>query len=112
MRTAARDTELFGVDVPAGSTMLVFFSSANRDVAEFDRPDELRLDRDPPRHHLAFGRGIHFCVGAPLARLEARVVLSELLESTSRIELDPTREPTQVRSLLARRHQSLPLVVR
>lgn len=111
MRSAAVDTELMGVDVPAGSTMLVLFSSANRDENEFDRSEDFVVDRDNARHHVAFGRGIHFCVGAPLARLEANVVLRSLLDATSTVALDPSAGPTRVYSLLARRHSSLPLVV-
>lgn len=111
MRTAAVDTDLMGVEVPAGSTMLVFFSSANRDENEFDRPEDFVVDRDNARHHVAFGRGIHFCVGAPLARLEANVVIRSLLELTTAVALDPSAPPTRVYSLLARRHSSLPVVV-
>ena len=62
--------------IAPGSTVLLFWGAANRDPAEYDRPDEVVLDRTAPKHHLAFGRGIHFCVGAPLARLEAEVVLT------------------------------------
>jgi cytochrome P450 len=61
------------------------------------------------RHHVAFGRGIHHCVGAPLARLEAQVVLRVLLERTSHISLDPERRPHWVDSLLIRRYEELPV---
>ena len=60
---------------------------------------------------MGFGRGIHFCVGAPLARLEARVVLTRLLERTREFALDPGDAPQWVDSLWIRRHQRLPLVV-
>ena len=62
-----------------------------------------------PRHHVAFGRGIHHCVGAPLARIEARIVLTVLLERTSSITLDPERPPRWVNSLMVRRHEPLPV---
>jgi cytochrome P450 family 144 len=64
---------------------------------------------DRPRNHVAFGRGIHTCVGAPLARLEARVVLTVLLERTSNITLDPDSAPVWVDSLQVRRHERLPV---
>ena len=65
MRHTPHDTSLGGVEIPAGTTVLLFWGAANRDAEQFDEPDEVRLDRPAPRHHLAFGRGIHHCVGAP-----------------------------------------------
>jgi cytochrome P450 len=111
MRHAARSCELDGVTIPAGSTVLLFWGAANRDPAEYDRPDEVVLDRRAPRHHLAFGRGIHLCVGAPLARLEAEVILTRFLARTAHFELDPHEEATRVRSLMIRRFDTLPLLV-
>lgn len=72
-RVAATDAEVAGVRIPAGSRVLVLFGSANRDGAVFDRGDTFRVDRDP-RGHLAFGIGAHTCIGAPLARLELRLL--------------------------------------
>ena len=62
--------------------------SANRDETQFDRPDEFIVDRDP-NPHLAFGNGIHFCLGAPLARLEGKIVLSAVLERLPNLRIDP-----------------------
>jgi cytochrome P450 len=107
MRSVHKDTTLGGVDIPAGATILLMWGAANRDPAAFEHPDELVLDR--PRNHVAFGRGIHTCVGAPLARLEARVVLTVLLERTSNITLDPDSAPVWVDSLQVRRHERLPV---
>jgi cytochrome P450 len=109
MRSVPKDTTLGGVDIPAGATVLLLWGSANRDPAEFERPDEVDLDRQVPRHHAAFGRGIHFCVGAPLARVEARSVLTVLLDRTSSITLDPAHVPRWVNSLMIRRHEQLPV---
>ena len=109
MRSVPADTTLGGVAIPAGSTLLLLFGAANRDPAEFSRPDELDLQRHQPRQHLAFGRGIHYCVGAPLARVEARIVLSVLLDQTASITLDPGHEPRWVQSLIVRRHEDLPI---
>lgn len=108
-RHVSRTTELCGVTVPAGSTIRLFGGAANRDPAEYDRPDEVVLDRPAPRHHLAFGRGIHLCVGAPLARLEAEVILTQFLQRTTNFTLDPTHPPVRMRSLMVRRFSSLPL---
>ncbi|MGH3053918.1 MAG: cytochrome P450, partial [Gaiellaceae bacterium] len=112
MRHATRATEVHGVPIAAGSTVLLFWGAANRDPAEYDRPDEVVLDRPAPKHHLAFGRGIHFCVGAPLARLEAEVVLTRLLARTEHFALDPDQPPTRVNSLVVRRFSALPLVAK
>jgi cytochrome P450 len=110
MRHAPHDTTLGGVEIPAGSTVLLFWGAANRDATEYEAPDDVRLDRPAPRHHLAFGRGIHHCVGAPLARLEARVVLTELLARTRTVGLDERRSPRWFDSLQVRRHEHLPIV--
>ena len=90
---------------------MLFFSAANRDPAHYPDPDTLDLNRPNPRVHLAFGRGLHFCVGAHLARIEAHVVVAALLARTSSFRLDPDHPPVRVRSLLARRHQQLALTV-
>jgi cytochrome P450 len=107
LRVAHADTELAGTAIPNGSTVLLLWGSANRDPAEYDQADEVVLDREVPRHHVAFGRGIHHCVGAPLARIEAKVVLDALLDRTAHFEL--AGEPRWVNSLMVRRHASLPL---
>jgi cytochrome P450 len=107
MRSVPKDTRLGGTDVPAGATVLLLWGAANRDPEEFDRPNEVDLGRQVPRHHVSFGRGSHHCVGAPLARLEARTVLTRLLQRTSSITLDPERPPRWVDSLMVRRHEQL-----
>jgi cytochrome P450 family 144 len=109
MRSVPSDTTLGDVDIPAGATVLLLWGAANRDAAEFERPDEVDLDRQIPRRHVAFGRGIHHCVGAPLARIEARNVLTVLLERTNNITLDPEHPPRWVNSLMVRRHEQLPV---
>jgi cytochrome P450 len=109
MRYTPHDTSLGGVDIPAETTVLLFWGAANRDADQFDEPDKVRLDRPAPRHHLAFGRGIHHCVGAPLARLEAQVVLTKLLGRTRTFRLDANRRPRWFDSLQVRRHEYLPI---
>jgi cytochrome P450 len=109
MRTARHDTALGGVEIPSGATILLLWGAANRDEAEFAHPDVVDLERPIPKRHVAFGRGIHHCVGAPLARMEARCVLTVLLEHTTSITLDRDRQPRWVNSLMARRHEYLPI---
>src|SRR6478752_6299530 len=85
-RIARRDVELHGVAVSAGSMVLAVIGAANRDPAAFPDPGRFDIAR-APNPHLAFGHGPHFCLGAPLARLEARIALADLLARTSAIEL-------------------------
>ena len=112
LRSVPAPTTLGSVALAPGDTVLLLFGAANRDPAQFPQPDRLDLTRETGRTHLAFGKGIHFCVGARLARLEAEVVLRELLRQSSSIEPDPSRDPVRVQSLLVRRHRELPVVLR
>ncbi|KKC06874.1 cytochrome P450 [Mycobacterium nebraskense] len=107
MRSVPHDTELGGVDIASGSTALLLFAAGNRDPEQFNHPDQIDLTRDSPKRHLAFGHGIHFCVGATLARIEARAVLGAILEQTRDFSLDPDHAPRWVDSLLVRRHAEL-----
>ena len=88
-RRATRDVELHGVAIPKDDRVLVLIASANHDERAFDRAEEFVIDRDPNRH-LGFGQGIHYCLGAPLARLETQIVLETLLPriKSMRIEGD------------------------
>ena len=86
VRFAAAGVELGGQRLEAGATLLVLVGAANRDPAQFAEPDELDLAREPNRH-LSFGRGIHFCLGAPLARLEGEIAVGRLLERFPELRL-------------------------
>src|SRR5688500_9588852 len=77
-RVTAGDTTLGGVPIPAGAPLVAWIGSANRDERQFEHAEQFDVDRGPIRH-LAFGHGIHFCLGAPLARLEARIALRAVL---------------------------------
>jgi cytochrome P450 len=77
-RQTRRDVEVRGRTIPAGQLVLLVIGSANRDPRQFPDPARFDITRDP-NGHVAFGHGIHFCIGAPLARLEARIALSEFL---------------------------------
>ncbi len=96
-RTATVDTELGGVKIEKGQKIAALIGSANRDSAVFERADEMDLTRDP-NPHIGFGAGIHFCLGAPLARLEMSVSLPALWEKYPKMELAgaPVRRPTFV----------------
>lgn len=84
-RTAVRDYRVGDVTIPAGARVALPWGAANRDPREFDRPDSFVADRNPS--HVGFGSGIHLCLGAGLARMEARAVLRELTERVDRIEV-------------------------
>jgi cytochrome P450 family 144 len=104
-----RDTTLGGVPVPANSHLLLMWGAANRDPAHFEAPNEFRLNRSGAKGHVTFGKGVHFCVGAALARLEAQIVLRTLLERTAWIEA--TDVGGWLPSILVRRRERLQLAV-
>ena len=87
-RLARKDTEIGGVKIPAGMKVLVALSAANRDPRRWEDPQALVFDRPRIKEHVAFGRGKHVCAGAPLARVEVRVILEKFLQHTSNIDLD------------------------
>lgn len=89
IRTAASDVTLSGVTIPAGATIFAWLASANRDGAQFPDPERFDITRSPNRH-VAFGHGIHFCVGAPLSRMEAGVALPMMLEQLPQLRVDHT----------------------
>ncbi|MBI1278334.1 MAG: cytochrome P450 [Anaerolineaceae bacterium] len=85
-RWVLEDVELHGQIIPRGSTILVSTASANRDETAFDKPDTFDIERQPNKH-LAFGLGIHYCLGAPLARMEGKIALDALLNRYPKLEL-------------------------
>ena len=105
-----RDTTLGGVEVPANSHLLLMWGAANRDPVQFETPNEFRLDRSSGKTHVTFGKGVHFCVGAALARLEAQIVLRMLLERTTWIEAADVGQ--WLPSILVRRLKRLELATR
>ena len=86
-RIATKDTELAGVSIPAGATLLLRYDAANRDPARFDDPETFNVHRANATGHLAFGMGVHFCVGALLARKEMEVGFRVLLERLTNLRL-------------------------
>ena len=86
-RLARLRTRIGGVEIPAGTTVMVLNGAANRDPRRFESPSEFRIDRPNAREHLAFGQGVHTCPGAPLARAETRIALERLLDRMADIRI-------------------------
>jgi cytochrome P450 len=102
-RWSTTDLELGGTAIPAQSRVMLMWAAGNR-PSPADEADVLST-------HLAFGRGLHFCIGAPLARLEARIAIERMLAKTSAIRLNPDTPPERPRSIFLRRHARLHLLV-
>jgi len=107
-RIAAADATLGDVRIPAGAPVVAWIGSANRDGRQFQRPDEFDVDRDHSRH-LAFGQGIHFCLGAPLARLEAKIALRAVLDRLPGLALAPGAHLERMDSTIVYGLKSLPV---
>jgi cytochrome P450 len=106
-RFVTKDVEHHGRTVPAGSVMVLLNASANRDERQFDDPDRFDIRRKAQRH-LSFGYGLHFCLGAHLARLEGRVALEEVLKRFPEWEID-TANAVQARTSTVRGWEKLPV---
>jgi cytochrome P450 len=110
-RAVRRRCRLGGYDLEPGDRLMLVWAAANRDGSVIEDPDTLRLDRRHPKHHMAFGRGGHFCIGAHLARLEARCVVTSALEQAKTIAVDAAEPVAWARSIFVRRLERLPLVL-
>ncbi|SFO57011.1 hypothetical protein/cytochrome P450 PksS [Pseudonocardia ammonioxydans] len=107
--TAAEDIDWDGRTIPAGSTVMPLLGSANRDPEAFDAPDRFDITRSP-NHHLGFGYGAHFCLGANLARLEARIAVQALLTRSPRLSLAVPRDELVLEPMpLWTRYHELPV---
>ncbi len=110
-RFAREDVTITGATIPRGELVLAAIGSANRDERQFEDPDTLDITRDPNKH-LAFGKGIHHCLGAPLARMEAQIAIDTLLRRFPNLRLAVTPESLQWhRGLFLRGLEKLPLTV-
>ncbi len=103
------ETQLGGQTIPAGQKVTVWMGSANRDETKFDRAEQFIVDRNP-NPHVAFGHGIHFCLGAPLARLEAAIVLRAVLERLPNLRIDPTAKLEFIPTTSVHGVKSLPVL--
>lgn len=108
-RIATRDVTLGGVDIPAGGRIVVAYCSANRDESLFTDPDAFDPDREHLKDHLAFGKGVHFCLGAALSRLEGKVALEELARRLDTLTLPDTNRYEYFPSFMLRGLTSLEL---
>lgn len=90
-RLAKVPSKVGNIEVQPGTTMMILISAMNRDTKRFEDPTELQLERKNIRRHASFGRGIHSCAGAPLARAEARITIERLFDKTRNIRIDETR---------------------
>lgn len=106
-RYVARDTVINGVDIPAGSNVLLMLNSANRDESIFPAPDQIDVTRANLKDHLAFGYGIHYCVGAPLARLEMTILFEELTRLLPSMRIVPDQNISYTRNISFRGPLSL-----
>jgi cytochrome P450 len=108
-RVAKEDVELSGQTIPAGSFVLAFIGSANRDEERFSESERFEIERTP-NNHIAFGHGSHFCLGAPLARLEARVALEVVLRRLPELRRVNDEPLEAARGFIVHGVASLPLV--
>jgi len=109
MRTAAHDTEVCGVPVPAGSTVAINIGSANHDETVWENPEAFDIFR-PQKQHLAFAWGPHMCLGLHLARMETRVLLTQLLDRLPNLRFDPDAEISPITGAIFRAPAALPVV--
>jgi cytochrome P450 len=108
-RTATRDTELAGKRIAKGDKVVMWYVSANRDEDVFERPNDFRIDRENARDHLAFGRGVHFCMGSRIAEMQLRVLWEETLARFRHVEV--AGPPVRVRSNFVKGYAHLPVRV-
>ena len=108
-RTATRDTELMGQTIREGDKLALWYLSANRDESVFDDSDTIRVDRPNARRHLAFGHGIHRCVGARLAELQIGILLEEM--AARRMRVNVVGEPERVAACFVHGYRKLPVEI-
>ncbi len=108
-RIATRDTELAGVPIPAGSSVMPMLGAANRQDDRYPDPDRFDIFRSP-RAHIGFGHGVHVCLGMHLARMEMRVAINLLFDRLSNLRLDPDGDDPHIRGQVFRSPTSLPVL--
>jgi cytochrome P450 len=108
-RTALADTELGGKSIKKGDKVVMWYVSGNRDETVIDNPEAFIIDRERPRQHLAFGFGIHRCVGMRLAEMQLRIVWEEIIKRFPTIEL--AGEPVRLASCFLRAYRGMPVLI-
>ena len=109
-RYSKSDVQMDGQTIPAGSRLIAWIGSANHDESQFESPEVFDIERNPNRH-IAFGHGVHYCLGAPLARLEARIALNEMLKRFATIAKAAQAVPKRLPSLIVYGLDSLPITI-
>ena len=109
-RLATRDTEIGGVAVPEGSTIMLMLAAANREETRYEDPDRFDITRGNPKPHMSFGHGPHVCLGIHLARVEMRVALNLLLDRLPELRLDPSADDPHIRGQVFRSPTSIPVL--
>lgn len=109
-RMATQDTEIDGVPVPAGSTVMLMLAAANREQSRYDEPDRFHIGRQEPKPHISFGHGPHVCLGMHLARMEMRVATELLFDRLPGLRLDPEGDDPHIRGQVFRSPTAIPVV--
>lgn len=109
-RLSKVEIQLGGQIIPPGQIVTVWMGSANRDETQFEHPEQFVVDRNP-NPHVAFGSGIHFCLGASLARLEAKIVLDAVLKHFPNLRIDPIAKIEFIPSMSVLGVKSLPVLL-
>jgi cytochrome P450 len=108
---AREDITLHGVTIPKGSIVYPLLGAANRDPSVFDEPERFDITRSP-NHHLGFGHGIHYCLGAPLARLETKIAIRHLLQRHARVKLAVPKKSLEIHRMpLLHRYMRVPIIL-
>ena len=102
VRMPTATTSVGGTEIPAGSLAFILLAAANRDPAHFPNPENFDIARDP-NEHVSFGEGIHFCLGAPLARLEGAIAIESMLNKFPRLHLADPQAKLEYRGSMALR---------
>lgn len=110
-RRATKDIELGEVTIPKDATVWIAYLAGNHDPQQFSSPNQLDLNRENAASNLSFGHGIHYCIGAPLAKLELRVVLEELAQNYPSLRLEPEQRIEPVPNFVVRSHQNMVLLI-
>jgi cytochrome P450 len=109
-RLARADTEVGGVAIPAGSTVMLMLAAANRDEERYEEPDRFDIFRQSPKPHISFGQGPHACLGTHLARIEMRVAVNLLFDRLPNLRLDPQGDDPHIRGQVFRSPTALPVL--